>query len=170
MINFRTVELKDIPQIVDIYNSNSEFLINHLGVEQVDAKFISNEFAKMSEFNFLSCVILDINNDIIGTIDYQIDNEEIYLSLIMIHSRLHNKGLGVLIYNVFERKMKKLMNSKSNNMKIDIIRVDVINDYSPNLVKYWINRGFKWCEEIELEWGAKKSIAVIMKKPLKLSK
>ncbi|ONI39504.1 hypothetical protein AN639_01530 [Candidatus Epulonipiscium fishelsonii] len=170
MINFRTVEIADIPQIVDIYNSNSKFLINHLGVKQVDDKFILNELDKMSEFNFSSYVILDSNNSIIGVIDYKIEYDEIYLSLIMIHSRLQNKGLGALTYNVFERKIRKLINLNYNTLsKNSVMRVDVINDYTPNLVKYWSSRGFHWCEEIELEWGEKKSIAVVMKKSLKLN-
>ena len=56
---FRKVTKIDIARIVEVYNSNKKFLVNHLGDESIDASFINNELAEMERINFLSYVIID---------------------------------------------------------------------------------------------------------------
>ncbi|MGL6015517.1 MAG: hypothetical protein ACRCZU_05395 [Selenomonadaceae bacterium] len=69
---FRKVTKNDIARIVEVYNSNKKFLVNHLGDESIDASFINNELAEMERINFLSYVIIDAQKEIIvGVIDYK---------------------------------------------------------------------------------------------------
>lgn len=46
------------------------------------------------------------------------------------------------------------------------IRIDVVNDYPGNVVPFWEKLGFVENETITLEWGDKKSKAVVMRKSL----
>ena len=80
---FRKVTKNDIARIVEVYNSNKKFLVNHLGDESINASFINNELAEMERINFLSYVIIDAQKEIIiGVIDYK-PNTTVYLSLII---------------------------------------------------------------------------------------
>ena len=72
----------DYTQATEIYNSNRQFLLNHLGVEFVDEAFVAREVLTMSKVGFCSCVIVDREkHTIVGVLDYKAD-EEIYLSLL----------------------------------------------------------------------------------------
>ncbi len=46
------------------------------------------------------------------------------------------------------------------------IRIDVVNDYPGNVVPFWERQGFVKNETITLEWGNKKSNAIVMRKRL----
>lgn len=148
----------DIHKIVEIYNSNSIFLINHLGLEYVDETFISNEISEMKSMGFQFCVIADVQTgDIIGVIDFKPDTD-VYLSLIMMDSKLHGKGSGTLVYRMFENEM--LQSGKHS------IRIDVVNDYDDNVVVFWKKQGFIPQDEIYLKWGNKNSKALTMIKDM----
>lgn len=159
MYEMREAAESDINVIVRIYNSNTKFLINHLGVEAVDDKFIFNEMQEMKAMSFLPCVIIDLStNVVIGIIDYKPDNT-VYLSLMMIDSEYQKCGVGMSVYNQFEKNMYQLGKSS--------IRIDVVNDYIGNVVEFWKKQGFISKEEIKLSWGKKQSTAVVMIKSLK---
>lgn len=148
----------DITKIVEIYNSNIKFLVNHLGVEQVDEKFIDKEIMDMKKSNFLSCVIIDLKTDeIIGVLDYKPDIT-VYLSLIMVHSKFQGKEVGNTIYKNFEQLM--LQSQKES------IRIDVVNDYTDNVIGFWTKQDFIAQKEIQLQWGDKKFKALVMTKSL----
>lgn len=160
MENFYIRELKptDYERIVVIYNSNREFLRNHLGTEAVDEAFISEEAITMKTVGFQSCVIVDGEAQTVqGVLDYKSD-EEVYLSLLMLSEELQGKGIGKDIYSMFERKMRKEKRAS--------IRIDVVNDYPGNVVPFWERQGFVKNETITLEWGNKKSNAIVMRKRL----
>ena len=55
----REIEDKDLQVITDIYNSNKEFLIHHLGHDRVDRDFILHEITEMKEHGFSSTIIED---------------------------------------------------------------------------------------------------------------
>ncbi len=157
--SIRTIKESDYKRVAEIYNSNHKFLLTHLGMELVDDNFICNEMLTMKDFGFLCCGIVGKDSQMLqGVLDYKFD-EEVYLSLLMIDSKLQMKGVGSSIYSMFERDMIK-KGGKS-------IRIDVVNDYQGNLVPFWKKFGFFEDGKTELVWGNKKSTALIMRKELK---
>lgn len=160
MENFYIRELNpnDYKRVVEIYNSNREFLLNHLGVEVVEEAFISDEAVTMEKVGFRSCVIVNEEMQTVqGVLDYKPD-EEVYLSLLMLAAESQGKSIGKKIYSLFESKMMKEKRAS--------IRIDVVNDYPRNVVPFWEKLGFAGNETITLEWGNKKSNAVVMRKSL----
>lgn len=154
MYEIRVATKSDIDAIVRVYNSNTIFLVNHLGMELVDNKFISNEMQEMKSMKFLSCVIIDSStNTVIGVLDYKPDNA-VYLSLMMIDSEHQKCGVGMSVYTQFEKSMHQLGK--------DSVRIDVVNDYIGNVVEFWKKQGFIPKDEIKLSWGQKQSTAVVM--------
>ncbi len=152
----REITPQDIRSIVNIYNSNSMFLSNHLGLLQIDEKFVINDKNEIGASGFLSCVIVDKETKrVIGVIDYKPENE-VYLSLLMIHASFQGNGIGKHIYNMFEESMLRLGKH--------LIRIDVVNDYVGNVVPFWEKLGFDERRVIRLKWGNKESNALIMKK------
>ena len=152
----REIHTSDFKQVVEVYNSNQKFLLNHLGLEFIDEDFISKEVSTMSNVGFRSCVIVNSENQTVqGVLDYKTD-KEIYLSLLMLSADLHGKGIGRDIYSFFESKM---LQAESTS-----IRLDVVNDYQENVVPFWKSLGFLEYESITLDWGNKKSNAVVMRK------
>ena len=55
----RDIYIDDYKQVTDIYNSNRQFLLEHLGAELIDEEFVSEEVLSMSKMGFHSCVIVD---------------------------------------------------------------------------------------------------------------
>ena len=45
----RKVMKDDVCKIVEIYNSNEKFLINHLGYKSIDESFINRELQEMDK-------------------------------------------------------------------------------------------------------------------------
>lgn len=152
------VEIKDLNDIVEVYNSNKYFLVNHMDTDKVTYEWVLEELETMTKIEFCSCKIVDkISGKIIGIIDFKI-GEETYLSLLMLHNDYKNKGFGKLIYQAFEEYIKSL---KSKN-----VRIDVVSNYSDSVLEFWIKNGFKKFKDIELNWTGKLLPAVIMKKIL----
>ena len=157
----RDVQQQDYSKIAGIYNSNSSFLLHHLGVPAVTEDFVAQEVLTMRNEGFHSCVIINQENLAVeGILDYKAD-AEVYLSLLMLSNNLQGKGVGSNIYLQFEREM--IQDGKSS------IRIDVVNDYHANVVPFWKKQGFLEKENIMLEWGKKKSNAVVMKKNLTMT-
>lgn len=154
---FSNVELRDIDKIVEIYNSNLNFLMAHMGVSNISKEFIYNEINEMKSVGFMSSVIKDNKGEIIGVCDFKIQ-EEAYLSLLMIHSKFKGNGLGKEIYNHLERVFKY------NNVKR--VRMDVVYDYEENVIGFWEKQGFISKEKVELEWNSHKSNAIKMYKSI----
>lgn len=151
-----TIENKDLNEIVEIYNSNKNFLISHMNKKNITKDLLLKEIKSMKEAGFYSCKIVDIlSGKIIGIIDFKIA-EETYLSLLMIHGNLKNKGYGKLILSAFEQYVK-LLKSKS-------IRIDVVINYDSNVLDFWVKNKFIKFEKVDLNWTGKVLPAVIMKK------
>lgn len=154
----RAVQEKDHKGIIEIYNSNRQFLLHHLGMDFIDEAFVSQEILTMQKAGFCSCVIVDQDSSMVqGVIDYK-PGQEVYLSLIMLTAALQGKGVGSMVYSLFETKM-----TQDNK---ESIRIDVVNDYQGNLVPFWKRHGFEENETVTLDWGNKKSNAVVMRKRL----
>lgn len=154
----RGVQENDYCKIVAIYNSNRTFLLHHLGMEAVTENFVTQEVLTMHKEGFHSCVIVNQETLVVeGVLDYK-PNPEVYLSLLMLSADMQGKGEGSNIYLQFEREM--IQDGKNS------IRIDVVNDYQGNAMPFWKRQGFSEKENIMLEWGKKKSNAVVMKKNL----
>ncbi|NBI05582.1 GNAT family N-acetyltransferase [Senegalia massiliensis] len=152
------LEKEDLKDIVEIYNSNIDFLKNHLNTGTVTYEWMDNELETMKKANFYSCKIIKKNtNEIIGLIDFKI-GKETYLSLLMVHKKYKNKGVGKSIYQSLEKYVKLF---KSN-----CIRIDVVTNYDKNVIDFWSRNGFKNIKEIQLNWGDKILPAIIMKKKI----
>lgn len=152
----RIVQENDYKSIAEIYNSNPHFLFHHLGVDFIDEAFVSEEVSTMQKAGFHSCVIVDQESSMVqGVLDYK-PNQEVYLSLLMLSASLQGKGMGSDIYSHFEMKM--IQDKKTS------IRIDVVNDYQDHLVPFWKRHGFLENENVTLDWGNKKSSAVVMRK------
>lgn len=144
----------DVDRIVEIYNSNTEFLKTHLGKNEVNASFIKQELVEMNRLDFASCVI-EMKEKIVGIMDYQ-DRDCVYLSLLMLDARERGQGLGRACYRQFESMMK------ARNRKC--IHIDVVCENSGNLLPFWESVGFIQNGKSKLFWGEKESEAVVMKK------
>ncbi len=150
---FCKIGINDIDRIVEIYNSNVTFLITHMGTSNISKEFILNEINKMKNYGFISSLIKNNKNEIIGLCDFKIQKEA-YLSLLIIHSKFKGNGFGRDIYNHLERVFKL------NNVKR--VRIDVIYDYEENVLGFWKKQGFVIDGEVELEWNGYKSNAIRM--------
>lgn len=152
------VENKDLNAIVEVYNSNKHFLVNHIGSDQVTYEWILAELESMKKAGFYSCKVAEKSSGkIIGLLDFKID-EETYLSLLMVHADYKNKGFGKLIYQALEEYARS---AKSKYM-----RIDVVTDYDDAVLDFWIRNGFDKVKDVELNWTGKILPAVIMKKSL----
>ncbi|WP_425448320.1 GNAT family N-acetyltransferase [Dethiothermospora halolimnae] len=149
---------EDLNDVMEVYNSNKDFLLSHMNTDKIDYKWIINELNTMKEANFKSCKIIEKSSDkLIGIIDYK-NGQETYLSLLMLHNNYKNKGYGKIIYNKFEQYIKSLNSSG--------IRIDVVINYDNNVLNFWTKNGFKKIKDIKLNWTGKVLSAVEMKKNL----
>jgi GNAT superfamily N-acetyltransferase len=150
------VENKDIKEVLEVYNSNERFLINHMDRNKVTSEWIFQELEGMRDVGFYSCKIVEISTGkIIGIVDFKVDDET-YLSLLMMHNAFQGKGLGKLILNDFEEYTK--------SFKSKCIRIDVVTNYDNSALNFWINNGFIKFKDVELNWTGKILPAVTMKK------
>ena len=148
----------DIDRIVEIYNSNEEFLINHLGTNKIDSAFIRENMDLMSFVGFFTDVIIDTNTGVIvGVADYKPD-DTVYLSLFMIDSAYQGIGTGGQIFKAFEKELA--------DQGKTAIRLDVVDNYIGNPVGFWEKQGFKVSKKTVMSWGNKKLDALVMTKSL----
>lgn len=152
------IQNKDLNEVVNVYNSNKHFLINHMGKEEITNEWIIQELESMKELGFYSCKIVDKSSKkIIGIMDFKV-GEETYLSLLMIHNDYKSKGLGKLIFQTFEKY--------ANSLKSNCIRIDVVTNYDNFVLDFWIKSGFTKSKNVELNWNGKILPAVTMQKDL----
>ena len=99
---------QDVQRITEIYNSNTEFLLHHLGRERVDRHFIAREMEKMRRVGFLSCVLVERESGrCVGVLDYR-PGACVYLSLLMLDAALRGKGFGTACYGCLEEIVRRL--------------------------------------------------------------
>ncbi len=151
-------ERKDISSALLIYNSNSDFLLHHLGKSAVEKEFILNEIKEMEEHGFCSNLLID-ENEAIGIVDYKQQSDGyVYLSLLMLENSIQGNGKGTEAYKAFEEKVATGGANK--------IRIDVVDDYEANVLPFWEKQGFSAVGRDKLTWGEKTSSVVIMEKTL----
>lgn len=154
----RKINANDYRAVAAVYNSNQRFLFDHLGRDCVDESFIAEEALTMSNMGFHSCVIVNGENQVVqGVLEYK-EGRETYLSLLMLAADLQGQGIGRAVYAYFE---SKILQSES-----DSIRIDVVNDDPENVVPFWKSLGFLEYETVTLDWGNKRSRAIVMRKDI----
>lgn len=152
------IKNEDLNEVIEVYNSNKHFLINHMDKDKITNEWIINELESMKKVGFFSCKIVDVNSEkIIGVIDFKIEHET-YLSLLMIHSDFKNKGFGKLLFKSFEEYAKSL--------KSKCIRIDVVTNYDDSVLNFWSKNGFTKFKNVTLNWTGKDLPATTMKKVL----
>lgn len=152
------VQGDDLSKVAEVYNSNQDFLINHIGGMEVTAEWVYREMSSMDKAGFYTHKITHkCSGNIIGIIDVKV-NEETYLSLLMLHKDYKNCGLGKQAFNALERHIKSI-GSKS-------IRIDVISNDNKDVFNFWHKNGFVENEDIRLKWGEKSLLATVMRKQL----
>lgn len=155
----RKATADDLKDILQIYNSNPDFLKHHLAKNRVDASFLTEEMSSMKEAGFCSCILSDSAAErAIGVLDYK-ESPVVYLSLLMLDASLQGRGIGRQFWSFFEKMMK--------NKGYHTIRIDVVDDYEDNVKPFWESLGFCGCERISLTWGDKRSSALVMKKDIR---
>ena len=154
---FRDLQAADLCRVVEIYNSQPQFLLHHLGRTAVDADFIAAEAAEMERVGFRSAVICTAGGDVIGTLDHRA-GEEAYLSLLLLAAEVQGQGHGRAVYGQLEAELKAAGCRR--------IRIDVVDDYPENVLAFWQKLGFVAAERICLCWGGKTSAAQVLRKEL----
>ena len=154
----RPIKPEDYEVSAKIYNSNPHFLLAHLGLDFVEKDFISEETIHMAQAGFHSCVVIDRENQTVcGVLDYA-EGGEVYLSLLMLASEVQRQGAGREIYSLFERTIAAQGARE--------IRIDVVKEFPSSAALFWKKLGFRECGEVTLQWGEKRSNAVIMRKKI----
>ncbi|EHO15623.1 hypothetical protein HMPREF9623_01944 [Stomatobaculum longum] len=142
-----------------IYNSNPDFLLHHLGQEQISLDFIDEERREAAHHGFGLCLI-SVQECPLGILDYmQRPDGYVYLSLLMLDASAQRQGLGRRAYLAFETLVRRRGATR--------IRIDVVNDYEPNLLPFWQKLGFIGTRTDSLCWGAKRSQILVMEKQLR---
>lgn len=96
------IQPTDVQDIVSLYNSNKDFIQHHMGTDHVTPDWVMNEWESMKQLGFLSCKAVEKKSgNLIGILDCKV-KEETYLSLLMIHGDVQNRGIGKQIYDAFE--------------------------------------------------------------------
>lgn len=148
----------DLEKVLEVYNSNDHFLLNHMNTSKVTSEWILEELTSMKKAGFYSCKIVQRNSGKnIGIMDFKV-GEETYLSLLMIHNDFKGNGIGKIIFQDFEQYTKSL--------KSRCIRIDVVTNYDNSVLDFWIKNGFVKFKDVELNWTGKILPAVTMKKYL----
>lgn len=153
-----SIEKDNLVGILDVYNSNINFLQAHMSKKSVDADWIKEEIKNTKESGFYTCkIVLKETEKIIGLIDFSL-KKECYLSLIMIHNDYKKMGYGKEIYLGFENLLK--------SKKCKSIRIDVVTNYDNKVLEFWKSNGFHVIDNIELNWTGKVLPAAVMKKEI----
>lgn len=154
-----TIELigeQDLESVIEIYNSNEHFLINHTGLKRVSRQWLEEEYQNMKSMDFTTCKVTDkASKKIIAICDFKVQ-ETVYLSLLMLSYKLKSRGIGKEIYDLLEAYFIK--------QKAHSIRIDVVYDYPDNVLGFWENIEFVKQDEIELSWNNLISKAYVMSK------
>lgn len=149
---------QDMQRITEIYNSNTEFLLHHLGRERVDRHFIAREMEEMRRVGFLSYVLVERESGrCVGVLDYR-PGACVYLSLLMLDAALRGKGFGTACYGCLEETVRRQGASS--------VRIDVVEGYPGSAAPFWEKQGFVRTGRAKLAWDGCSAEAAVMLKQL----
>jgi GNAT superfamily N-acetyltransferase len=149
---------KDVNEIATVYNSNKDFLMNHIDMEKVTVWWCLHEYLDLRESGFFRYKITEtLSGLLMGFMDFLVA-EETYLSLIMISGEIKRRGVGKEVMRGFE-KVVKTQNSNR-------IRIDVVDSYDETSLGFWLKNGFNIDKKVTLRWGNKEIPALKMFKEI----
>jgi ribosomal protein S18 acetylase RimI-like enzyme len=153
-----TISIEDYENIVDLYNTNTEFLEKHLGLTEISREWLESELESMKEIDFVTYKIVDRNSGkLLGIFDFKSDTNA-YLSILILHKDCKGKGVGSHFIETLFTYLKSIDTIS--------IHIDVVTGYNPAVMNFWNRHGFQIVEEIELNWNDNILPAVTMKKYL----
>lgn len=150
------VEESDVKDILEIYNSNQEFLQKHMDKDEITIEWLEEELQQMKKIDFYTFKIIEKSSGkAVGFFDIKV-SEESYLSLLMIHNDYQSKGYGKEIYIKLDAYLR--------SVGCKIVRIDVVTNYDKKVEIFWERNGFNKIENVELNWAGKQLFAVTLKK------
>ncbi len=160
MENFILYDVSDIniDNVMQIFNSNEEFLLGNLDRPLIDRNFVINEICNMSNLGFITYILTDLNGKEIGMCEYKI-GYDVYISLLIVNKDFQNRGIGSQIY--------KLLESKFKSQGVQKISLEILED-GDRSKDFWTKLGFVLDEKTILEWDDKKIKAFRMIKDLSI--
>ncbi len=153
---FREITPEDAEAILTIYNSNKNFLLHHLGQEEIGERFLLEDQEEMRQMGFSSYGIVR-QGTVIGLIDFK-PGASVYLSLFMLSAESQHAGAGAACYREFEKRMRKQGAAE--------IWLDVVTGYPGNASGFWEKQGFARQRELTITWGERTLPAVRMIKQI----
>ena len=149
---------RDAAALAAIYNSNPDFLLHHLGREQVDEAFLLSELKEMAGAGFSSFLITEgEDGPAVAAADLR-GGEEAYLSLLILHRAAQGRGLGRRCASLLEEHLRAGGSRR--------VRIDVVDDHPGNPLPFWRRLGYEGSERMPLTWGEKTSSALVLRKEL----
>lgn len=147
---------EDIGIITAIYNSNPEFLLDHLGVSRVREKFLREEMLEMQRQGFTTQLFTTESGQAVGLADYRPD-QTAYLSLLMLDASIQGQGWGRRCYALLEQE---LLAQGCAQVRLDAAQ----GPHSP--APFWEKLGFTPGKTIRLTWGGHTFPATVMHKDI----
>lgn len=155
-LTLRPAGLEDIGIITAIYNSNPEFLLDHLGVSRVTENFLCDEMLEMQRQGFTTRLFTTETGQAVGLADYRPD-QTAYLSLLMLNASIQGQGWGRRCYELLEQQ---LLAQGCAQVRLDAAQ----GPHSP--APFWEKLGFIPGETICLTWGGHSFPATVMHKDI----
>lgn len=152
----RPAGFQDIGIITAIYNSNPEFLHDHLGVCRVSEKFLYGEMLEMQRQGFTTKLFITETGQVVGLADYRPDKTA-YLSLLMLDASIQRQGCGQRCYELLEQE---LLAQGCTQVRLDAAQ----GPHSPD--PFWGKLGFIPGKTICLTWGEHSFPATVMHKDI----
>lgn len=156
----RSAGPRDIAILTAIYNSNPEFLYDHLGVCQVSKEFLYEELLEMQHQGFTTKLFTTETGQVLGLVEYRPD-QTAYLSLLMLDASIRGQGCGRHCYALLEQE---LLAQGCSQVRLDAAQ----GPHSP--APFWEKLGFIPGKTIRLTWGGHSFPATVMHKAITFPK
>ena len=154
----RSADRRDTAVLTAIYNSNPEFLLHHLGREQVEEAFLASELEEMARAGFSSLLITEGADGPAVAAAHVRGGEEAYLSLLILDRAAQGHGLG--------RRCAALLEDHLRSGGSRRVRIDVVDGHPGSPLPFWLRLGYTGGERVSLTWGGKTSSALVLYKEL----
>lgn len=151
---------ENVERALEVYNSNEDFLVDHLGETRVPQDWLTEELHHANESGFtIFGVHKTDTGDVLGIIDLGLFGDLAYLSLLILKKDAQRKGVGSEIFQNLELFLKK--------KKMKTIRLDVVKGRGfEGVLAFWKHHGFVEQNEIIVKWRHRRLPACAMKKDI----
>ena len=159
-IKIITIDEDSLSQVLKVYKQCEDFLA--LGPEPKATKtMVRNDIKHSKEEKGLYCGVFDLEDNMLGIVDFVPcacggNNENAFISLIMISKSYRNKGLGTKIIKAVE---KYIGNYPKNKAILSAVQTN-----NSKAIKFWESIGYRIIGEPELR--PDKTIVYYLRKDL----